>query len=310
MSCRKRIAVTGGSGFLGTACIKLLKEHYDIISLGRKATETLNESIGHIEVRHMCTDYSVNELSEIFEHCSGVIHLASQKATPQNESGGLQAFFPSIAVAENVFKAAEIQGIKNVVVASSRCVYGTHTSNSFNELDETKPINYYGVSKVAVEQLALYYNETRDMNIKLLRFGQIVGGECKNVFSAFIDCVIQGRQLSIITEDIRDYIHVEDAANAIVCAVKHSDSLGLFNVSSGVGCAPIEIAMALQQVSNLDIDVAYANENNQQEPTRIVLDCTRAHDTFDWSCTYDTVLGIADALFHATVGESFSCRHT
>jgi len=283
----KRIALTGGNGFLASRFRKLYGQTYEILPICRSAG-----CPGCVE-----SDYSVAQLTELFSGCDAVLHLAYQKAAAANERCGLRAYAPSMEMTENVLQAAAASGVKNVVFTSSRCVYGDHTDTAFREDDPLHPINYYGVSKAAMEQLCEYYSRKNGLHVKVLRLGQIIGDAANagSLVNTFLDRCRRDEPLKLIGRSERDYIYVDDVCLALCAAIEHDSCQGIYNIGMGRGLSNREIAATL--IDLLQSHSTVAAENGAE--SRIVLDCEKAQRELDFTCWYDSFEKIAAMLVAA-----------
>ncbi len=283
-----KIAVTGGAGYIGREFIKEYSDQYSIISLSRSKQDNAVQ-----------TDYSCQHLTEALAGCDAIVHLASQKATKDNEANGLTAYFDSIRILEETLKAAKELGIKNVIFTSSRCVYGTFTDTKFTETDYLEPINYYGICKIACEKLCEYYNQRFDMNIKVLRLGQVIGSDMndKSLFNTFLHNAQSNLPLTIMGCDIRDYIYIKDVCRAIQCSIEHPECKGIYNISSGIGIDNQMIAKDMIAYFSSSSEIEIKEPTFHKKPDRIILDMTKAATELEFQCACPTVNDMLKDIF-------------
>jgi len=282
-----KILITGSTGFIGRELIVYLRNRHELICLGLYS-ENFDDCIFD-NCKIIKTDYSYNDLIDKLPVVDGIIHLAFQKASSENENGGMTSYFPSIQLSENLIKVAKEKGISNVVTTSSRCVYGTYTNDMFCEEDQTNSINYYGVAKICVEQLFEYYNTTYNLNYKSLRLGQVIGKELKenSVFTTFFKNAIANLPLTITTNDIRDYVYITDVCKAINVAIEHTNHRGIYNVSIGKGYSNRDLAENIIDILDSDSTIETKNDSDISKTTRIILNNNKFLKTFNYQCEYD-----------------------
>lgn len=281
-----KIAVTGASGYLGRNLIAMYNDACEFIALSRNVSSAdCIEGVSYNEC-----DYSIESLKESICDCDAIVHLAYAMATKENEQAGMEAYRSSMDATRNVLTAAAELGIKNIVFASSRLVYPNYSDEPFKEDSQLKPSTSYGKSKVEMERLCEEYNSGHDMNIKSLRFGQIIGKDMKvrGMFQIFIEKARSDEPLTLIGNDIRDYINVKDACSAIMSALDAPDISGIFNISMGTGINNRMMAEAIikETVSRSEIIV---NPEKTTNGDRIVLDCSEAREKLGFTCKYDTI---------------------
>ncbi len=282
-----KVAITGSNGFIGCQCINTLKKYTEVIALYRAEDGELHNEVK--SVTNVCTDYSYNDLLNKLKECDAVVHLAAQKVTRENEEYGLPGYLPSLELNGTVLRVCREIGINNIVVMSSRCVYGTNTEDMFRESDELHPINFYGVSKTAIENECMYYNEHFKMNIKVLRLGQVVGMHMsKAMFSVFLEQAMNNEVLTLIGSDIRDYIYIKDVCTAILCSLKAENASGIYNISSGLPYDNKTMAEEIISAVGSKSQIIRKETANDYNPSRIVLDCKKAKDDLGFECSFDS----------------------
>lgn len=290
-----KLAITGSNGYIGQNCIDYLNTDFDILALYRAKSRTLFR-VRPANVHFKATDYSVEQLKDCFRRCDAILHLASQKA---GKSGNprIQEYYPSITLAENVLQAAYELNIRNIVMASSRCVYGINTATAFHESDTPNPINIYGIYKLLVEEMCRYYNEKKSMKIKVLRLGQVVGRNMndRSMFCTFLKKVIADETLTVNGIDERDYIYIKDVCNAIKCALCAAEKKGIFNIATGYAVSNLQVAQnMIDEFSRGMIDF---HEVNEEQPNRIVLDCNKAYHELKFQCQFKNMKQIISDIY-------------
>ena len=285
-----RVAVTGASGYLGRNLISMYRDAYGFIALTRDAGRA--EKLAGIEYRQC--DYSTEGLKEALAGCDAVVHLAYAMATKENEQSGMEAYRSSRAASENVFAAALELGISNMVFASSRLVYPARADEPFREDGPVSPSTSYGKSKLMTEEACVEFN-AKGARIKVLRFGQIIGGDMKvkGMFHIFMEKAAKNEPLTLIGSDVRDYIYVKDACRAIAAAVGHPEASGVFNISMGRGTDNRAMAEGIISALGSSSEITVKEADSSRLPDRIVLDTRRAEAELGFSCKFDTIRKIA-----------------
>ncbi|MDD6188456.1 MAG: NAD(P)-dependent oxidoreductase [Clostridiales bacterium] len=242
---KKRIAVTGGTGFIGQYLIRDFGDEYDfIVPTSRSVFDGLCT-----KARYVQSDYSRADFLNYFRECDAVIHLGGYVIKGSDKDLITKPYINNISLAADVFSACEELSIKNVVCASSVAVYKQAEGHPLKENDILKPNSMYGVSKVAIEQMAELYNSMYGMSIKNLRYAQVLGYR-RQVFTQFYGMLLrnasQGLPITVWGEGIaaRDVIYVRDAARAAIAAVEHPTVCGSYNIGSGRAVSNMELAEA------------------------------------------------------------------
>jgi UDP-glucuronate decarboxylase len=234
-----RILLTGGYGFIGSWVAEILnREGHEIIILD-------NLSKGRVEnvvVPHLSYVMDIeNRLCEsVFRDNSidAVIHLAAQISVSISLTDPLLDTSTNLLGLTNMLTLSSKYGIKKFIFASSAAVYGVSPQIPLTELDLCDPISPYGINKLLGEYYCTQWTKVFGLPSICFRFSNVYGprqgyeGE-GGVISLFMDRLVEGKELVIYGDggQTRDYIYVEDVAEALVRSL-HSEKMGIFNLSS------------------------------------------------------------------------------
>lgn len=172
---RKRVVVTGSDGLIGRLLMDAWRDSrtYEVIGLGR------NEG-PYVDVLADVTD--LDTLVDAFQGADAIVHLAATSAVDSSWEAVLQS---NLIGTRNVFEAARLAGVEQVVFASSNHAVGTYETENVPQLwdlgdlcqwdhtAEIRPDSYYGVSKVYGEAMARYYVDHHGMRAVCLRIGGV-----------------------------------------------------------------------------------------------------------------------------------------
>lgn len=277
----KRVALIGGSGFVGSSFKSLFSEEFDITDISRKA--------GNI------SSYQYDELIKNMRGCDSAVILAAKKVNPK-EKQSLELYADNIKIVEHTLMACKTLGIKNIVYVSSRCVYSNNQKSPVGENGDIAPINYYGISKYAGEMLCEYYNRNYNMNIKTLRLSQVTGkSEGGYMIELFIKNALAGEPLNVFgkSEGKRDYIYVKDACLGIKKALENYEKNGVYNIGSGVGTTSKELAAAV--IKGFDSKSEIICLTDKKEDTSVsYLDVRKAKEELGFMCEYSAESAFSD----------------
>ena len=296
-----RILVPGGAGFVGShTCLALLEKGYEItvidsyvnshknslkrvLDIVEKNNRVKNISID-IEIADIRDEKSLEKLflryKDLGNPIEAVIHFAGRKSVKESVLDPLLYWDVNVNGSINLLRVMDKHNCRTIVFSSSATIYGFSNSLPLKENSEIKPINPYGRTKVAIEQILndIYNNQADKWKIANLRYFNPIGahstgmigeapiGMPNNIFP-YITQVAAGilDELTIFGQDwptldgtcVRDYIHVMDLAEghraALECLLAEAPQLLTLNLGSGVGASVLEVIKAFEKASGRHI---------------------------------------------------------
>lgn len=256
MSAIKKIAITGGNGFIGQKVIALLKDfpNVDIISAVRKIDE---RHINKNNVRYVQLDINNSVDCEnstyILQSPDILINLAwenldNYSATDHSEKTLINQY----QFLSNMIRG----GLKNLVNVGTCFEYGM-ASGEIDESHPTKPINPYAAAKDALrKKLECLHTECK-FNLTWLRLFYMYGEgqDRRTLFSQFLEACRNLEPVFNMSggKQLRDYLKVEDVASYITRLALMQRDLGVVNVCSGKPIAVVDLVRSWQQDYGYDI---------------------------------------------------------
>ena len=279
----KRVALIGGSGFIGSAFQSLYGDAFDIVDISRKAGTV--------------TEYSYAELLTALSGCDSAVILAAKKVDPK-EKQSLALYADNVKTVEQTLEACKALGIKNIVYLSSRCVYSNKQNAPIAEDGQIAPINHYGISKYAGELLCGYYHREYGMNIKILRLSQVIGSTGSGyMIDLFIRNALRDEPLCCFgkAEGKRDYIYVKDACLGIKKALEAYEKAGVYNIGSGIGTTSKALAEAVVNGLKSKSEIKLLAEKTE-DTSVCFLDTSKAKTELHFSCEFGLEDAFADLM--------------
>lgn len=235
-----RFAVTGGAGFIGNNIAKhLIKNNHSVIVIDNLHTgkkENLKNVINQVEFyNYDIRDY--DELKNVLKNVDGVFHQAALTIVQESFTKKQEYFDVNVKGTENILKIAREKNFK-VVYASSSSIYGNVSKIPIRETFEKNPINPYGKTKLKDEELAIKYSAD-GVQVIGLRYFNVYGigqtGSYAGVITKFMNRISEDKPPVINGggEQTRDFVFVEDVADANLCAMKSKTKSGFFNIGTG-----------------------------------------------------------------------------
>jgi len=256
----RNILVTGGTGFVGSRVVEKLKKDKDtnLIVLSRTKYGKEAPNVEYI----LCDLSSENSLSAIknrIQNVSYVLHMAAMMPKSSLKDELEENVKQNLMVTLNLLKYLPLH-IRGFVYSSSIDVYGEPIYNPVDEKHSTNPLTYYGASKFATEKFLSIFLKNRGVPLTILRYSQVYGpGEAEiKAVPVFINKIVKGESPIIFGDgsDIRDYVYVDDVANATVLALSKKLN-GIFNIGSGKGYSIKEVLDIIIRLSGKKVEPIY-----------------------------------------------------
>ena len=268
-----RILVVGGAGYIGSHVT------YELCDQGYKVIVVDNLSSGFIDNVDKRSDFiedSFVKLSHnLLKDIDCVIHLAALKAAGESMEDPIKYSNQNIMQSINFINSCIVNNIKNFIFSSSAAVYGFPQYLPVNEKHPLNPINYYGFTKLMIEQQLLWYNQLKGLNIACLRYFNAAGYDVKgrirnkennpqNLLPIVMEVAASLRdKINIFGNDydtpdgtcLRDYIHVNDLAAGHVKAIEMLPNNGkiITNLATGNSYSVLDVINKSSQITNKEI---------------------------------------------------------
>ena len=220
-----KVAITGGTGFVGRPLVRtLLEGGNEVRVLSRRPVDTASTFQGarwyQGDFRHPIDPAFLNGVDTLY-------HLAAELTN----SAQMQAV--NIQGTANLLTAAKRAGVRSWIQLSSVGVYGPPRSLIVKEGTTPKPANEYERTKLASDRLVDEACRRSNMEHVILRPSNVIGAEMKNgSFFALVKAVSRGRYFFIGPRGaIATYVHVDDVVRALVACQKAPRG-GVYNLSS------------------------------------------------------------------------------
>lgn len=264
-----RILITGGAGFIGSNLARYVNEHspdaevriIDDLSTGYR----LNlDSVAATFFEGSILDSAL--LERAANGVDSIVHLAAIPSVPRSIAAPRPSHEANATGTLNVLEVARKVGVDHVVVASSSSVYGSNPKLPKNELDWTRPMSPYAVSKQATEGYALSYGFAYGLKTLAFRFFNVFGpGQASNhayaaVIPKFIDAALAGQPLPVQGDgrQSRDFTFVETVCAVLLEAVQSkTHSPNPVNLAFGTNTSLLEVISLLETILSRELPVQH-----------------------------------------------------
>ena len=317
----KKILVIGGAGYIGSHVVKaLLHENfavtvYDNLSTGQVCN--LFEKAEFVKGDILDSQHLEKTMAQGFD---AVIHLAAKKAVGESMENPQLYSQNNISGSINILNAMLNTGIKNIVFSSTSAVYGMPKYLPLDENHPLNPMSFYGYTKMAIEQVMNWYSKIKDFNYIALRYFNAVGYAAdgsirskeknpQNLLPLIIETITGQREILHVfgndydTPDgtcVRDYIHVEDLADAHVLAIKELLSNGdsqIINLGTEKGTSVLEIIKSVERVSGKKVNYDFA-PRRAGDPANVIATSAKAAEVLGWHAKYTDIDEIVKTVWN------------
>lgn len=303
------ILVTGGAGYIGSHVLKiLLKAEHNVVTIdnlqkGHKEAVTGGEFIkGDLADRDLLNKIiSENDIE-------AVIHLAADSLVGESMEDPGKYYQNNVANGLNLLEAVVNNNVQYIVFSSTAAVYGEPKEIPIRENHPTNPTNTYGESKLFFEKILKRYNDIYNLKYISLRYFNAAGadpdteiGEAHNPETHLIPLVLQTAlgirdEIYIFGDDyptrdgscIRDYIHVNDLADAHLLAVEAlaaGNESSIYNLGNGEGYSVKEVIDTVKEVTGRDFKVE-VSKRRDGDPAVLIASSEKIKDELNWQPKY------------------------
>ncbi len=300
------ILVTGGAGYIGSHFVKLLIEN------GLQVTVVDNLCRGHREAVHPKANFEEVDILDYYKLLTALrkyefdaaVHFAAFAYVGESVENPSLYYVNNVTGSLNLIRAVNECGIKNFVFSSTCSVYGDNVEIPISEKQPTNPINPYAQTKLIIEKILADFSTAYGLNYAALRYFNAAGADSKGELGEshdpephLIPLILQtalGKREKIYvfgddypTPDgtcIRDYIHIEDLADAHLRAVNYlvenKESL-IVNLGTGKGNSVMEVIETARKITGAEIPTEIT-KRRAGDPPSLVADNSLAKEKLGW----------------------------
>jgi len=306
----KKVLVIGGGGFIGShVVLELLKEPIDSVIIYDNFVRGKADNIVEAMKDPRCKVYEhggdirdTDILDDAISQCDYVVHLAAMwllhcKDYPRT------AFEVNIQGTFNVLEACAKHNIKKLVYSSSASVYGDAVKVPMKEDHPFNNKNFYGATKIAGEAMCRAFHDRYELNYVGLRYMNVYGPG-QDQTAAYTGVVpimlnkIDANEEPAINGDgsqAYDFIYVEDAAKANICALKSEAVDEFYNVGTEIQTSIKELCDLILELkkSNLKVKyMPYSKEDARRLVQNRIGSKKKALEEIDFESTYSLEEGL------------------
>ncbi len=298
---RNQCLVLGGCGFLGSnLTYKLLGEGYRVRVFDSPTANRTNLASIESQVDFFAGDF-LNEadVDRALQDINFVCHLVGTTLPANSNSRPAFDVQSNVLGTINLLQASVRHRVRRVVFASSGgTVYGEPLRIPISEDHPTDPLCSYGIAKLTIEKYLRLFRDLHGLDYTILRIANPYGkyqkftGE-QGAVGIFLARVSEGQTITIWGDGsvARDYVYVEDVADAFVKALTQDSAYRVFNIGTGVGTSLRDLLRKIERVTGMTAKVEFA-AGRPADVSANVLDSTRASKYMNWHAETDCETGL------------------
>jgi len=304
------VLVTGGAGYIGSHVVNQLGKLNEKIVILDNLSTGFKKSILYGDL--IVGDTSDNKLvSKILQdyNVDTVMHFAAHTIVPESVENPLKYYWNNTCSSRNLLECCQQHKVKHFIFSSTAAVYGMPDSGTASEQTPVAPINPYGTSKLMTEWMLRDLSHASELRHVVLRYFNVAGcdpegkiGHSTDGSTLLIKVACEAAvgirtHISIFGTDyptpdgtgIRDYIHVEDLADAHIKALEYLRNNGqstVLNCGYGHGYSVREVLETVQRINGAKFDIR-EEPKRAGDPPELTAIADKIHKSLGWKPQYD-----------------------
>ena len=311
-----RVVVTGGAGYIGgQTVLKLLDAGHSVFAIDCSldlnplvdcgAKWLVGDFAGEVALRAIETFQP-----DAIVHCAGTSLVGPSMTNPAE-------YYDNNFVRTKILCDWLIQRkIKTrIIFSSSAATYGNPIMTPVQEVDPTEPISPYGQSKLMVDWMLASYKHAYNLDYVSFRYFNACGADSQgrhgqaagatHIIARILESVKNKQDFTLYGTDyatkdgtcVRDYIHVEDIANAHVMAMDQSVASDIYNLGTNQGTSNLEVIQAAAKVTQQDVAVLHGPKR-EGDPAMLTADASKFMAVSTWRPKFNLEDMIANAWMY------------
>lgn len=299
-----KAVVTGGAGFIGSHLADALVAQGAEVHVIDNLSTGQADYVPHQAKLHLL-DIGSPQAKEVIlrEKPDVVFHQAAQVDVVKSIRDPVLDAAINIGGTVNLLEACAAAGVKKVVYASSSAVYGDVQAETLTEDEATRPISFYGISKLTPELYIRVFEQLYGLPCTILRYANVYGprqtakGE-GGVIAIFLDRIRRSKKLIVHGDggQTRDFVYVRDVVNANLAAMQNGAGMTL-QVGTTKRTSIRDLLLLLEQIHGSPLAV----EHEQARPGDIrhsCLDHARIRQVLGWRPQFGLAQGLRETYEH------------
>ena len=306
------VVVTGAAGYIGgEVALKLKDSGHTVVGIDRRSCpvhlacfdQYIQEDFANQEV----LTFIAGARADAIVHCAGTNLVGPSVTDPQEYYHN--NMFKTLQLLDTIVQHTPTT---RIIFSSSAAVYGTPVITPCSEVDPCEPISPYGETKLAIEWMLRGYCRAYGLDYVAFRYFNAAGADSQgrhgqepgatHIIARVLESIKNKTRFVLYgnnyeTADgtcIRDYVHVEDIADAHVLALAQSVPAGVYNLGTNQGTSNLEVIHKSAQVTGVSLAVEL-QARRDGDPGQLTAESIKFQNTVDWRPKY----ALQDIIQHA-----------
>lgn len=286
-----KITIFGGGGFIGSAIVdRLLQDGHQLRVFERPRIPAYREFLPTEDVEWIHGDFLNRfDIEAAVSGADAVYHLVSATLPKSANDDPIFDVHNNLTATLQLLQACVLKGVSRLIfISSGGTVYGIPNYLPIDEHHRTEPYTSYGIVKLAIENYLRMFERLYGLTCFSLRVANPYGERqrvetAQGAVGVFLHKAMNSKTIEIWGDgsSTRDFLYVQDVAEAFARILNYDGLERVFNVSSGVGVSLNELIVLISDVLGRVPDVAYFPERRFDIRTN-VLSNRRAQDELQW----------------------------
>lgn len=290
-----------GNGLVAKSLVKKLQQENGTVTV---VSRSIDDKIGGVNYIQSTLE-EIPGRADLFEGADNIVHTMCSSTPASSMTDISKDAYENVYLNIKLFDALKQWPLKKLVFLSSGgAVYGDQHKEYSTEADPTSPVSAYGAGKLAVEKYLYLYNYHFGLNYITLRPSNVYGytrnlKKKAGVINHLLNCAVQGDTFKLwgSPDNKKDYLYVDDLANAIAVVLNSSETLNnrTYNLSAGHTVSIGEIIAIVEKLTGKPIQIE-KESSAKFDVSNIAVNSDLFRKDFSWTPAYDVEKGISAIL--------------
>lgn len=278
-----KVLVLGATGFIGQHLVSRLVGKSVVIGYDR-----LKDDLGCPVIPG---DFSNERAFGVLldeHHIDTVYHLISTTIPKETTTDIAEEVENNVIPTLRLLEAMRLRpGTRLLFVSSGGTVYGEAKGHPNREDDSREPICGYGMQKLTIEEYIRFYNRRYNTDFRIARLSNPYGVPPRRPRGQGVIPILMGKlmkrePIALFGDTLRDYIHIDDAVEALVRYGEYEGDVREMNIGSGVPVRLSELVRSIESLTGMTFPVVEKQTIRTCDVAESVLDIRQARLTLNW----------------------------